>query len=242
MPLTVSVRSAHARQRGQRDVRQPVKDDVLVDFVAEHVQIVLQGDFDNRVRLVGGEHAARGVVGRRHHDQLGAVGHVSPQHLGGDAEIIRRVERDGHGHGPVQLHHRHVGDPGWFEHQHLVSRIEHGGQPRVERPLRTGRHQQIVTRDGDAVLALHFVHDGVEQFGLAVGDGVVRIAAAHGLEGGGLNVSGRIEIRLATREVNDVAARGPELLGVRHHHRRGRGLNRLDKLGERLHKRRKIGD
>ena len=65
------VRSAHARERGQRAVHGTVEDEVLVDLVGHHEDVVLDREPGDRGEVVVAEHDPGRVVRRVDQHQLG---------------------------------------------------------------------------------------------------------------------------------------------------------------------------
>ena len=127
-----------------------VVDQVLVDLVGEHPQAVLLDPAADRLDLVGGVDRA-GRVGRGAEQQhLGALGARGLELLDGDLVVLGLVGEHLDGHAAGEPDRLGVGRPVRRRHDHLVARVEHGGEGRVDRLLAAVGDQHLRRLDGVA--------------------------------------------------------------------------------------------
>ena len=135
----------------------------------------------------------------------------------------------------AQDHHLRVGDPVGAGDHHLVAGVQGGEQRVVDDVLAAGADDGLRDLVVEPVLALELLDDRFAQRVDAGDRRVLGLAAADRIDRRLLDVVGRVEIRLADREADDIDARGfqlARLLG----HRDGRGrLHPREGVGEKAH-------
>ena len=200
-------------------------DQLLVDLVGERVEVVVTADIGDEPERIPIEHRAGGVRGGVDHDQLrpGAdgleEGVVDLEGFGGERVVP--------GDGACELHAGLVGDPRRIEDERLVARVQHGLHRLVDGVFRPAGDDHLALLRGKAVLAGDLLRDRGRQRGYPGARGVMRLAAAEGVDAGVLDMLRGIEIRLPDGEADDIDAllRHP-LCGVRDLDRRGRSDGR----------------
>ena len=207
--------------RDGRELRVAV-DQVLVDLVGDHPQVVGRGPPADLGDLLRRVHRA-GRVGRRHEQQqLGPAGagrlqvldagQVAGALIGQDRPDDAAREGDGLG----------VGGPVRGRHQHLVARVEQGGERLVHGLLAAVGDQDLAGLDLVAGISRGLGRDRRPELGQAGRGGVLvepRLGARalRGLD----DVAGGREVRFAGPEADDRPARRLERLGLGVHGQRG---------------------
>ena len=214
-----------AAVHGKRAVAQPgldlrrrheleiVVDDMLVDVVAEHVNVrVAHQHVGERLHIGPPVRGARRVA-RRVEDEpfrprrdrrleILRPHAVAVVLRAGDEDRDAFGERDDIG----------IRDRVWRRDDDLLARLQCRHQRIVEHLLRPRGDDDLIHRVIEAVLALELVAHRLLQRGRAVGIGVFRLAPLDRRDGRALDVVGRIEIRLARAQRDDVASRCLELV------------------------------
>ena len=127
-----------------------------------------------------------------------------------------------------QQHHVRVAHPVRRRDDGFITRIEHGHAEVVDSLLGARAHENLVALVGDLIVALELRDDGVLQLDDAVDVRVTREALADRLDAGFGDVRGRIEVRLAGAQADDVLALGFQFRGARGDCESGRGLDALN--------------
>ena len=154
------------------------------------------------------------------------------QHFGRDLELcLCRARYDNRFRAGIENAVR-IGDPEGRRDDSLVARL-HGRDDGIEDGLLAARRDHdLVGRVFDAVLALQLGGERGPQF-QRTGNGGVLGLAAFGRRGSRLDdMGGRREIRLASREGNDIAALSPELARPLRGNDARRWLDTLKALGD----------
>ncbi len=134
-----------------------------------------------------------------------------------------------------ERHHLGIADPVRRGDDHLVARIDGRHQRVVEHLLAASADDDLVRLVGQAVLARELVDDGFLELRNAADIGVLGLAGLDRVDRRQLDVGGRIEVRLAGAEADDVAARGfQRACFVRDRNRRGR-LHTVERSGQEGH-------
>ena len=115
-----------------------------------------------------------------------------------------------------------ISRPGCAEHQ---DGKEHGR-------LAAGHDHDVAGIDRHAVAPVQVGRDGLAQLRDAVGRRVAVVAVADGLDGGFTDVRGRLEVRLADAEVDDILAGGGQCGGAGEHLEGGFGAETVETVGE----------
>jgi hypothetical protein len=139
------------------------------------------------------------------------------------------------GGGARQQHDVRIAHPIGRRDDHLIARIERHHHGVVEHLLAAGADRDLRRLVVELVLALELARDRRLELGNAVDIGVLALAALDRPDGGELDVVGRIEIRLAGPQPDDVAPGRFERAGLVRHRDGGRGLDALERVGEEGH-------
>ncbi len=198
----------HARQGGDRHVLVVVEDQVFVDLVGDHHEVVLEREVGHRPQLGAGEHGAGRVVGAVEQHEPGPGGDRGPQRLDVEAEV-RRPQRDRPSYPAGHLEHRDVGVVVGLQHDHLVARLdqpEQGGRHGLG--AAGGDHDLAVRVDLDPVVTSLVLGDGPAQH-RDPGAGRVLVGAAVERRDGGREHLGRsVLVGEALAEVEGAGADG----------------------------------
>jgi len=203
-------------QHRQRPGLDAVVHEVLVDLVGEHPQAVLVRPGAEGPDLVRGVDGA-GRVGRRDEQQhLGALGARRLQLRRRDLVVLGLVREHLDRHAAGQPDRLRVGGPVRRRHDHLVARVEHRRERRVDGLLAAVGDQHLRRGDLEAAVAAGLVDDRLLELGQSARGGVAvvpRVAA--GLDGGGDDVVGGGEVGLARAESDDGPTLRLQRLGLR---------------------------
>ena len=210
--------------------------EVLVHVVGEDPDMrMLHQDIGQRLHLGPAIGRARGVGGRVEDHPLRLRRDGALEILGLELEVGFLLRLDEDRGAAAQRHHLGVAHPVGRHADHLVARVQRGKQGVVDHMLAARGHDGLRGLVVEIVLALELAGHRLAQR-LDAGDGrVLCLAPADGVDGGVLDVVGRVEIRLADRKRNHVPAgrlEVPRLL--RDDDGRGR-LHALQRVGEKGH-------
>ena len=122
-------------------------------------------------------------------------------------EAVRGRADDRHRLAAGERHHLGIAHPVGRRDDHLVAGIDGGHQRVVEHLLAAGADDDLVRLVGQAVLALELGDHRVLQFRNAVDGGILGLAGFDGMDRRQLDVGGRVEVRLAGAEADDVTSR-----------------------------------
>ena len=143
--------------------------------------------------------------------------------------VALRCGADGrHGQAVGQQHHVGVAHPVWCGNDGFITRVEHGHAEVVDSLLGARAHQNLVALVADLIVALELRDDRVLELDDAVDVRVTREAFADRLDTRVGNVRGRIEVRFAGAEPDDVFALGFQFRGARGDCESGRRLDALN--------------
>ena len=134
-----------------------------------------------------------------------------------------------------QQHHVGVRYPIRGRYDDFVARRKCCHECVIEHLLAAGADGDLLGRISEAILALEFCDDGFFQFCRAIDCRVFGVAALNRLDRGFLDVVGRIEIRLAERERDDIFALCFERIGLGGDGDGGGGLDAGESGGEERH-------
>jgi hypothetical protein len=141
-----------------------VVDDLLVHLVCENEEIVMLRQVGDSRELRFVEDAPGRVVRRIDDDATGCRGDGCCQRLGGDAEVVVRVELDLDGAAAGQVDHRDVRDPGGVKDEDIHSRLDERQDRLEERGFAARRDDHAVHRiDLDPVVVLELGGDRAAQ-------------------------------------------------------------------------------
>ena len=210
-------------------------DQLVIDLIADDIQIVLQHDLGDSLQLLLGIKHTGGIGGIGQDQRLGLGRNDLLQHLGRDlkAGLLRGVDHNGHAAG--HLDRFLVGHPVGRRQDHLIPRIADSLQRNKHIVLGTAAHADLAGLIVNAILTLHPLADRITQGHDASRRGVPGLVVADGLDGRDLDAVGGGEIRLTGAKADDINAVRLHLLGKGVHcHRSGRG-DALCDAGNRLH-------
>ena len=151
---------------------------------------------------------------RARRDRSGELG-------GGDLETLFLAGRDNHRRAVREQHHVRIGHPVGRRDDHLVAGIEQRAAQVEDRLLGAVRHQDLRARVLETVVAAELADDRVAQLDGALDRGVTGVAGADRRDARLGNMGGRVEVRLAGAQADDVLALG--LAGPHGRSRRGSG-------------------
>ena len=217
-PAGHGMRLGHAIHR-QRAALQPglhlgdggkaaaVIDQHFIDIVGQDVHMRMRQQHIGQPAQLGRRIGRARRVRRRIEQQpLGLGRDRRFQHGRRQLEAGRGVGYRKHRLGAAQPHDFRIAHPIGHRHHHLVAGVQRRHQ-RVEDDLLAARgHKAIGCRDVQAIVALELGRHRRLELGNAVDIGVARLAGVHRRLGCVAHIERRIEIRLAGRERDDVAA------------------------------------
>lgn len=207
--------------------------DLVVDLVGEHQDVgVGEQHLGEGAEFAGGVGGARGVVGGVEDDPARRVGDRRFQPLWRELESVGLGAGDDDRCAVVGEHHVRVGHPVRGRDDDLVAGVQGGRQGEVDDLLRPAAHGDPVHRVAQPVAGVQLVGDGGAQLRSAVDGRVLGLAAPDGLDRGGLDVVGGVEVGLADSEVEDLVALRLEFAYALGGGSAGRGLDAVDPLGE----------
>ena len=193
------------------DALGAVIDDGTVHLVGQDEQFMVQRKVRYALGLLPGEDAAGGVVGIIDDQQPGAGRDHLFQRLPGNVIVLLKGQLHPHRHAPRRQHDRGVGDPAGVEDHDLLSLagVNEGADRLIDGVFTAGRHQDIVRRaDNTPVLPQH-PGDALPQRADAPGFRVVSVSLGDSPDTGDPGAVRRVEIRLASRQGDDVLSGGP---------------------------------
>ena len=200
--------------RGDRDEALPVVDELLVDFVRDHPDLLAHAHLGDLFELLAGVRGAGRVARVVEDDRLGVGRDRRRQVARGEAEAVLFAGRDDHGVGLGELDLVRVGDPVRRRDQDVVALVVERHRDVEQGVLRSGRDDDLVGGVGEAVVAFELAADRLLEVGDAVVGGVLgEVRVERGLGGPLHDLRGR-EVRLADREVDDVDPLCPHLGGA----------------------------
>ena len=103
-------------------------DQLGVDLVGDHEQVVLDRQPGHEFHVFSREHAAGRVLGRVHDDQAGPRSHQSRQFVEVQAEVAVLAQADAHRHRADEVHERRVDGVAGVGQDHLVAAFDTGQQ------------------------------------------------------------------------------------------------------------------
>ncbi|MNV28831.1 hypothetical protein D3C71_1200340 [compost metagenome] len=199
---------------------------MLVHVVGQNPDLRVLAQHQGQGFQLGAGIGGAGRVRRRVEDQpLGAWRDGGVQDLGAQLEAVGFLADHGDGLAAGQQHHVRVGHPVGGGDDDLVAGVQRSHEGVEDHRLAARGDVNLVGFVGQAVLARELGDDGGLQLGHAVGVGVFRLAALDGLDGRRLDVVGRVEVRFAGAQTDDVAAFAFQFPGPGGH---GQGGRRLD--------------
>ncbi len=193
----------HVRERPQRDGRFAVRH-LPVDLVGDDGHVVLDGEVAHGLHGIVGVHRPGRVRGSVHDEHLGLVAHGFGEVLerGFEREVVSS-EVDPREVAPREFHHRLVGHPRRVQQDDLVAGPDERLDRLVEGLLAPGRDDEVLRAVAEATVA-EVVGDGLPECRDPVGGGVAVVAGVECVLRGVDDVRGRLEVRFADAQVDDV--------------------------------------
>src|SRR5207249_3783825 len=203
--------------------RPALVEETVVGLVEDQATVPSLAPLDDALELFPFDDSARRVVRRVQDDAARplrrALREVRGDRLPMGLELRRHVERRG-ARKPDHLGKR---DPVWTEERDLVLRLEEDLAGVEDGLLCAGRDEDVLARQGDAVLAPVFLGDRVAKGGLAGDVRVTRPPRLDRRDSRRAHEVRRRKVGLPQTEVDDVhAGRGESLRLAGHGRRRGR--------------------
>ncbi len=200
--------TAHARQGAHGPHLVAAVDQPVVDLVAVDEQVVADGDAGDLVLNLVRQDGAGRIAGVVEQDGLGPRrdGRLHPGRIEG--EVVFDGRGHAHRHAPGEDHRRPIRDVRGLVEDHLVARVDGGPNRHVQRLRRTDGDQDLLGGVvADAVEALEVVRQGATELDGAVVAGVVSSAGGQAVPAGLDHLRGRVEVRLADAQADDVGHR-----------------------------------
>ena len=203
----------HRDRHGHR--LRAVVDQVFVDLVGDHPDVVLDRPPADRLGQLPGGHRPRRVRRRAPQQHLRPLGARLLELLDRRQELGLGPAHHLHGDPAGEADRLRVGRPVRRGQQDLVARVEQGGEGLVDGLLAAVGDQHLAGGNGQAGVAPGLRRDRVAQLGKARGRGVAVVARVEaGLLCRGDDRGRGREVRLAGAEPDDGAAGGLERLGL----------------------------
>ena len=181
--------------------------------------------------------AAAGRVRRRVQDQPAGLGCDRCFQLRrGQFEIGFLRAINDHRYTVEQDYDIRIADPIGCRHNDFVARVQGCHHGVEDDRLAAAADVNFVARVGEAIVALVFANDGVQQFRCAIDAGVAGYAFVEGFLGGIDDMLRRVEIRLAGAERNNVASTGGQVSGFLCDLKGGRRFDGAQAFGDDRHR------
>ncbi len=202
-------------------------DDLFVDIVGNNdavVQLEHAGQSGEFFSAIGSSRRIAWAIQYEEPD-IRSQGHL--QLLRSDSEATFLTGHEDFGHRSGQKGHVRIAHPVGGRNQDLIAFLQKGLEEIVEGVLGSAANQDFFLGVGEAVLLLVFLDDSLPQGIDASHFRVLGHSLCEGIDGGLFDVFRGVEIRLPRREIRDIHAGRPQLLGLgrdRESHRRFDGF------------------
>ena len=220
---------------GQADKLLIVIDQMVIDLVGDHVQVVLHAHLGDGLQLAAGVHHSGGVGGVVQDHALGLGGDGCGQLLRGDLEVLRLRGLDHHRHAAHHPDQLDVAHPVWGRQDHLVAGIHQRPQRRIDAGLCAAGHRDLGRLIVHAAVLLQPLAHGLAQLHGARRGSVFGIVVLDRLNTGLLDVVGGGKIGLTGTEADHIQAISTHLLKHRIDGQSGGRLNGQCDLGQLFH-------
>ena len=198
--------------------------EVLINFIGEHDDALLQRPLANSLGFFGGIDRTGGVRGGYKNQGLGGGGVGCLQHVGGDLVFLVGSREDLDRVAASQADSLGVGSPVGGGQQHIVALINDGGKGLVDGLLAAVGHDDLGGVNIDTGITLGLLNDCLLEGGQACGLGVAEVGGVlESLAGGVHNVVGGGEVGLARTKANHRASLRLEGLSFSVNDEGGRG-------------------
>ena len=192
-------------------------DQLLVDLVGDHDQVVTDGDVGQALQSLIGLHHAGGVAGGVDDQHAGLVGDEALQLLQVDLEVVLLPQLVADGDGAEEVGHVDVVEPHGIGDQDLVAGVQEGGHGGIGALAHADGHQDLVGGVVHVVVPLELVGDGLTQLRSTIVGSIEHIASADAVVGGVLDDLGGVEVGTADLHVDHVLPLLLHLVGTLHH-------------------------
>ena len=197
-----------------RNVFLPVND-AGVDFIRQHIQVMLHGEFgDAPLDFVGVEGTGR-VAGRVEHNRLGARRDLRGDFVGIGLKAVALRESEGHGDAAESAGDRGICGESGIRREDFVARFEDGHHGHEERNLATGSDDHALRRDVQVACAVEVGGQLVFQCGDTGHRAIAVFAIPQRLFERGDHRFGRMEVRLPEFQMDDGSPLALKFLGAR---------------------------
>ena len=218
-------------QGGDGDVLRAVIDKVFVDLVRDDVEVVLDGEPADVLKLLAGVDKAVGVVGGVQDDGARPACDGGLDLAGQELKAVLLPRLHDDGNAARHAHQLRVAHPEGTRHDDLVPLVQQRLEGVEQGVLRAVGDHDLARLVVQAVVAQELLADGLLEVHRARSGRIPRHALVQGLLCGLADVLGRIKIRLARAKAHDVQALGLHLLGLGVDLQRDRTLDILTALG-----------
>ena len=204
---------------------ETVINDLVVDLIGNHPDIVLQGHLGQLLQLLPGVRSPRGIAGIVENQGPGLGGDGLLQLLGGELEavLLQGLHNDRGGLGNIDL--GRIGHPVGRGNDHLVPGLKKDHGDVVEGVLGPTGDDNLLFGILQAIVPGQLISHGLAQLIGARHGSVFGKALLQGLDGSLFYVLGGIEIRLPCTEPHHIHTLGLEGLGFGRDGQGGRGLD-----------------
>ena len=192
-------------------------DQLLIDLVGDHDQVVTDGDVGQALQGLIGLHHAGGVAGGVDNQHAGLIGDEALQLLEVDLEVVLLPQLVADRNSTEEVGHVDVVEPHGIGNQNLVAGVEEGGYRGVGALAHADGHQDLVGGVVHVVVPLELFGNGLAQLRGTIVRGVEHVAPADAVISGILNDLGGIEVGAADLHMNDVLTLLLHLGGLLHH-------------------------
>ena len=220
---------------GQADKLLVVIDEVVIDLVGDHIQVILHTHLGDGLQLTAGVHHAGGVGGIVQDHALGFGGDGGSQLFRSDLEVLRLRGLHHHRHAAHHPDQFDVTHPVGSGQDHLVAGIHQRPQGRIDTGLGAAGHGDLRRLIVHAAVLLQPLTYGLTQLHGACGGSVFGIVVLDRLDAGLFDVVGGGEIRLTGAEADHIQAISTHLLKHRIDGQSGGRLNGQCDLGQLFH-------
>jgi len=150
-------------------------DDLAVDLITEHPEIMFDRQFRDSVQIVGTEHSAGGVLGRidDQHFRLVICQSAEVLDVEGKILLLGQLQRDRLA--LQEIDHRFIDGKTRIGIDDFVAGIDQGSQGKIDDGLAPGHDHHVVGTDIDTAIASNVLGENLSHIGHAGGGTVMRV-------------------------------------------------------------------